>query len=519
MQGIAEVIRAVRRKGVVLWSEAGELRFRGPKGALTREELEKLRAARSHVIALLESSSAAWELEPPLKPREHAGPVPLSYSQLAHWNLWRLAERPSIRQVAMAIRLRGRLDVPALRSAFAFLVQRHEALRTRVIAISGVPMQVVDTVGSAELEQDDPAGMDTTALELEVSERIQAFVHRPVEVGVGPLFAAKLIRLAECEHVLVLATEHLISDGCSLNILLTDLMAAYEQAVSGRPMQLAPVPIQLADYAEWQSRARKYWQARHGSYWKERLKDARALRFPRSRIPRPWERASATVPVRIENGTREKLRAWCRERRTTSALGVLAAYCALMMRWCAVPEAVFRFVSDGREDLRTEHTVGFFATVLYLRIFVREKDSFPDLVARVTAEYCAAREHADHSLLASREPPPPYAGNPVFNWAPQGNALPELAALKGTDHAVDLELVPIVIPLGPDPNLEREPSILLFDRPDALEGDLYFPARRVDEEAIRQFGASLETFLREVLDDPHRPLQEVAAWDAREGAQ
>ena len=63
---------------------------------------------------------------------------------------------------------------------------------------------------------------------------------------------ATLLRLAEDDHVLVLNTHHIISDGWSLGVLSQELAALYEAFAANRPSPLPELPIQYADYALWQ---------------------------------------------------------------------------------------------------------------------------------------------------------------------------------------------------------------------------------------------------------------------------
>src|SRR5688572_14910775 len=124
--GVADVLENVRRKGVRLWSENGRLRYSGPKGALTDQDLEQLKVSRERIVALLEEVTGGQASEPRLEPRSGGEPAPLAYSQWAHWHLFRLGERPSYAVIAYPIRLRGRLDIGALRRSLAEIVRRHD---------------------------------------------------------------------------------------------------------------------------------------------------------------------------------------------------------------------------------------------------------------------------------------------------------------------------------------------------------------------------------------------------------
>src|SRR5207244_9336218 len=74
----------------------------------------------------------------------------------------------------------------------------------------------------------------------------------PFDLGRGPLLRGKLLRLGEEEHVLLLSMHHIVSDGWSVGVLVRELGVLYEAYAGGKESPLPELPIQYADYAEWQ---------------------------------------------------------------------------------------------------------------------------------------------------------------------------------------------------------------------------------------------------------------------------
>ena len=86
----------------------------------------------------------------PLVAVERPAVVPLSFAQSRMWFIDQLQGPSPIYNMAVALRLAGRLDVEALGAALADVVGRHESLRTLFAAVEGVPQQVVIPVERAD---------------------------------------------------------------------------------------------------------------------------------------------------------------------------------------------------------------------------------------------------------------------------------------------------------------------------------------------------------------------------------
>jgi hypothetical protein len=507
MARIADILGSLRKKGVHLWLENRQLRYKAPRGALTQEEIERLRVSRDQIVAHLESLTGAETAERGL-PRSRLYRAPLAFSQLAHWYRYRLNERRAIREIASATRLRGRLNVEELQNSIAEVVRRHDALRTRIIVLDGEPMQEVSTLVGYELNLDDLTDLPGSLRDSEVRRVIEKQILNPIDITAGPLFGVRLLRLRGDEHVLIMALEHIISDMHSLSIILGEVLTAYMQVVKGHAFSLPRVPVQFADYALRQRNTHTSWREKHDTYWNERLAGCQRLRFPDDKSSHTGTHLGwGIVPVQIGIDLKMQLREWCRQRQTTLVMSVFTAYVGLVSRWCNTPDFVIKYQSDGRVGPELQNTVGYFASELYLRIGLLEDDSVVDLLNRVTNEYCKAYEHADSSYFAAQVPRPEWAMNSIFNWLREG---PKLGPFGSAD-----ELTCSLVNFEPHPmarNLDRdnEPFIALSETEGGeIAGGIWFSLNRFSVDTMERFGRNFLLFIRALLMQPVGRVKDI----------
>jgi hypothetical protein len=186
--------------------------------------------------------------------------------------------------------------------------------------------------------------------------------------------------------VLCLTIHHLCTDAWSTGILLRDLAALYERAVTGAP-EPATAGWSYARFAQWQAdllrdgrldRHRRYWQRElAGAQLPELLPPARTS-GPGAAPPNPGK-VAADVP----RADVAKLRALARERRTTLFTVLLAAFHAALCGTTGQHELAVAsmFANRSRPELR--ETVGLLANMVLLGASISPGMSFADLVAQV----------------------------------------------------------------------------------------------------------------------------------------
>ncbi len=514
MNDIAQVLRKLKARRITISNENGTLRYSAPAGIVTPRDLELLRVLKPQLLQFLTlNSPSTAATTTPLRPRRPAEPVPLTHTQRSRWAAFQVIGMScNTRSVATAFRLTGPVCASSLTLACNATLQRHDALRTRIVVRSGVPVQEIDSAANCDLPVSDLRHLSSTALEKQTQRLVERTIDRPIDMTKDPLFSAELFRLSEDEHILVLAADHMIVDASSFRLLIRDLLHFYQADLAGEAPALPEVPVQFADFAIWQHKTLESWRLEHMEYWRGRLYGFETLRLPRDSLldsaPAP---AWADFPYVIPNSLRTRMSAFARQHRTTIPFILLAAYAAVLSSWCNESDLVIALMTEGRNLPELHNTIGFFASPLYLRLEVRSDDTFLGLLHRVISEYQDALSHHDGGYIAASWADRRILCCPTFNWTSLVSR--GLPTQNGSSHNQPL---PRMFPLrrrSPEmqsllalPIYGGQPWLWLSDNSETIQGNVKYRPTQFSSSTIAELCAALHTFLVASLSDPLRYL-------------
>jgi mycobactin peptide synthetase MbtE len=320
-------------------------------------------------------------------------PPTLSPPQRRLWFLDQLAPDAAPYNIPVAQRLRGVLDIAALRAALGAVAVRHDVLRWRVPQAAGVPYAVSDPPVDPPVTVVDLAGAPDR--EADLRARLAADARTPFDLEQGPSWRSTVYRLGPDEHVLAVTLHHSVFDGWSQAALHRDLSAAYALAVSGQPVVLPPAPASYADYAVWRAERDHSREAVDLAWWTEHLRGApTVLDLPRDH-PRP--------PVQTYRGAQLSAEfpaeAQAAVTRLAAALGTTPASVALaglgqaLHRLTGGTDHVVATVVADRGLTEFDELVGFFVDIVPVRLLVEPGAGFDEHVRRCGAELLAATAH------------------------------------------------------------------------------------------------------------------------------
>jgi Condensation domain/Phosphopantetheine attachment site len=439
-------------------------------------------------------------------------PAAASFAQERLWFVDALDPGKGLYNITAAISFAGPLNSRALANSLAFIVERHETLRTTFSFENGTLVQIVNSPAPVALPVLDLSGLD----EARRAEQIERITSRELEDGFdlvrGPVLRAILLRETERSHTLLLTTHHISSDGWSIGILQREIGAAYEEYSRGATPWLPPLMIQYSDYAEWQRE--RYRQGAWESliaFWKEQLQGAPAvISLPTCR-PRPEQRNydGGWISIELPPKLVSALNRLALRERCTLFMIVLASYGVLLQRFSGQDSVVIGVPVANRGSLELEAMIGFFVNSVPMHLHISATDRFLDVLQRVRNVALQAFQHQEfpfEKLVEEIKPDRALNYNPVFQATFSLQNLPTIEAVEAVD---------------PDQRADRVRGSIKFDvslhlRPvgPRIVGLFGYATDLLDDETGNALASSLKKILTDIAARPELLVSDLVPAEA-----
>lgn len=450
-------------------------------------------------------------------PRRQSTDAPLSFAQQRLWFLDQFYPRSCAYNVARVFRLVGNLDLDALQKAVNSMVQRHEILRTTFRIVKEEPVQVVAQECRAAIHTSDLRSIPATEREAKADQIVTNEVVRPFDLSSDMMLRATLLRVEDEEHVLVLMTHHIVSDGWSKGVMFRELAAFYNGAVRKEPVSLPELQIQYADFAAWQ----KNWVKgallqKQLAYWKRQLEGAPGLLELPTDYPRPAVQgfSGATECYAFPLELTQNLKAFSQREGMTLFMTLLAAFQVLLARYTNQEDIVVGTPIAGRGRAELEPLIGDFVNMLAIRVDLSGNPSFRDVLRRVKEVALQAYDNQDlpfESLVEELEHGRDMSRAPIFQTIfILETAPPAPPAMEGLKvRTVDYD----------PPTAKNDLILILADTPEGLKAKLEYRTDLFTKASIDRFARHFQTLLQSILANPDGPILQLPIMPQQEKQQ
>ncbi|KYC42747.1 hypothetical protein WA1_15530, partial [Scytonema hofmannii PCC 7110] len=453
----------------------------------------------------------------PILPRAENAELPLSYAQQRLWFLDQLEPLSPLYNIPFTLRLVGNLNVVALEQSFVEIIHRHEALRTNFITVDGKATQIVHNVLNWTVSIVDLQHLSATEKEITLQQLVRHQAIEPFDLSRAALLRATLVVLSETEHALLACIHHTVSDGWSIDVLVSELAALYNAYCEGKPSPLAPMSIQYADFAIWQ---RQWLQGdvlqSQLSYWLQQLANAPTF------LPLPTDRPRSAVQTfngaylefALSAELTSKLTKLSQEKGCTLFMALLAAFKTLLYRYTRQSDILVGSPIANRHHSEIEGLIGFFVNTLVLRTDLSGNPSFEELLLQTRSMALSAYAHQDlpfEMLVEALQLERDLSHTPLFQvmFVLQNTPISEVE-LSG----LEVSLLPVEIATAKfDLTLSMENIATEFVGGWEYNSDLF------DRSTIERMTGHFVTLLEAIVADPQQKIDQLPLLTATEQHQ
>lgn len=462
----------------------------------------KLSAARRALLQKrLQGESSLISNPNQIPKRDSTSPASLSYAQQRLWFLHQMDPGSTAYNMHEAWIVRGTVSVPVLEQAFNRIIQRHDILRTTFDTQSGQPVQIVHADLPIQIELIDVQ----TAANVEAAAMGQAAraAQRPFDLQTGPLLHVTLLQLGPELHWLCLTMHHIIADEWSNDILWREL----GQLVTNPTSALAPLPIQYADFAHWQTHAVSEGPlGQQMQYWKHELNGRLPiLQLPTDR-PRPAKQSftGAFLTQTLSGELTRQLKMLSQQAGTTLFMTLLAAFNVLLHRYSRQTDILIGTPVTNRSRVETKDLIGMFLNTLVIRSQLDENLPFNQLLAQVKQKALDGLANQDlpfEKLVQTIQPDRDLSHHPLFQamFVYQNEA-------DSVRHLPGLTLERVHVDGGVS---KFDLTLFMTERGEHLETALEFTHDLFDPATIQRMLTHWQTLLQSIVDQPTLPIGQL----------
>ncbi len=345
---------------------------------------------RALFIAKLRNQQKTFAKQQVLTRQERSTQIPLSPGQEGIWVYEELTVDSRRFLLPGLMSISGPLDVQLMEKAINAIIERHDALRTTIPVLDDLPVQHIADKLDYHPTIYDFRELTVSDKEHHLHELFAKAAEDPFDLTVLPLFRISLIRMEETLTYLMMQLHHIISDETSFEIFRYELMELYSALRSQRPHQLPELPIQFADYAIW----KHHWLNSPAfesqcAYWQQQLAGGLAyLNLPMIPTadydPATYKIAGEKAQyyeLTLPDTLLTRLKALCHQEHVTLFMSFLGLFSLILYKYTGQQDIIISTPISERKYPETEHLIGYFITMILLRIRFSEQESFREVLA------------------------------------------------------------------------------------------------------------------------------------------
>ena len=462
-------------------------------------------------IAGLSKKLRQDEFKPILKAAEMDS-YPLTAAQNRLWVLSQLAESSKAYHISGAVKIRGQIVLDQLETAFQKLLDRHESLRTcfKTNAAGEVRQYIrPSTLLNFSLERylwaSDQVDRSLILQLLEEKNSIS------FDLENGPLVRALIIEVKKEEYIFFLTMHHIIADGWSMELLISEVLSVYDQLIQEGAVVLPPLDLQYKDYAVWQetlAETQRYQEAE--KFWLQQFQgDLPVLNLPSFKTrPQLQTYEGEVYAHKFSPAFLQNIKAFSKKEEVTLFMVLLTGVNTLLHLYTAEEDIILGTPVAGRIHPDLENQIGLYLNTLAIRSELRSNQTFLELLYALETTLINAYQHQEYpfdELINKLNLKRDASRSALFDVMVVLQSQGQLKSLSRQKNIAGLQLESFPF----NRKTSRFDLSLTFTEQEDLELEIEFNKDLYEGTWVENIGQHLETVLTHLTDKPNCQLAEI----------
>lgn len=402
-----ELLRILSLNGISIKAINGQLEVSDPQKKISPEIINSIKSNKEELLDLL-AGFEDKKVTDKIFPQEEKEYYRLSAAQNRLYFLHELDKSSIAYNVTQSYKLYGELDIDRVNHVMKKLIVRHESLRTVIISKNNEPWQRI--LGEIEFKIEY-----FKASEKEDVDAICKKIVRPFDLYNAPLFRFGIVEITKTVFVLVVDIHHIITDGISSSIMVSDFIKFYNNE------NLIPIKVRYKDYSEWQiGKEQQKSIQKQKKWWLETFKEE----IPTLNLPTDFNRPNImtyegeTLDFGLDKAISQKLAKIADEEQVSLFMLLFSLFNILLSKLTNTQDIIIGTPVVGRRHVDLEETIGMFVNTVVLRNFPQEKLNFVSFLKQVKSNLLNSFDNQDfqfEDLISELKVNRDKSRHPLFN--------------------------------------------------------------------------------------------------------
>ncbi|MGE5341276.1 MAG: amino acid adenylation domain-containing protein [Candidatus Omnitrophota bacterium] len=416
----------------------------------------------------------------------------------------------------LSLDISGKIDRTIFEQAWNFVVDSNEMMRT-VFRWEKIerPMQIILKTYHLQPGYIDISDLPIDEKQIRLDAIKKADRNSPFNLNEKPPLRVTLCQTGNDHHVMIISNHHIIYDGWSNGIILSEFFNAYHESMQNHPL----IPKRVTPFKEFVKWIQRRDRTKQEEFWREYLGDIDvSTELPIKKKEREESKTGSHgmihESIRLEDEIKSTCDAFIKKHRVTLASVFYATWGFLLRKYSNTDDVVFGTTVSGRPShiKYIEKMVGMFINTIPFRVKVYPGETISDMVCRID-DALHRREAFEHTSLVDIQS--------YSSWHGEGSLFDTLMVVE--NYPLDNRLTPAESALTIDAyaivemtHYDLTIGVRLFDQP-----EIHFMAKNsmFDRDILENLIGHFQRILKNMVSNETGQVSDIEILSPEEKKQ